>query len=133
MELFLIDARSYRDPNDRPDSETDPKTLLGTEQLEWLEQGLVSSGATWKIVSSDVPLSVPTGSGAVRFGRDGWANGTADDFSATVSVLDGVETEEVGDGNTPPVTVKNACRVDLQVRFGVKTLALVPDRDGDSG
>ena len=92
MELFLIDARSYRDPNDRPDSETDPKTLLGREQLEWLTTGLLSSEATWKIVSSDVPLSVPTGSGAERFGRDGWANGTANDFSATT----GFEQELLG-------------------------------------
>ena len=82
MELFLIDARSYRDLNDRPDAVSLPKTLLGREQLEWLEEGLITSDATWKIVSSDVPLSVPTGSSPQTFGRDGWANGTANDFSA---------------------------------------------------
>ena len=34
-------------------------------------------------MSSDVPLSVPSGTNAETFGRDGWANGTANDFSAT--------------------------------------------------
>jgi alkaline phosphatase D len=29
-----------------------------------------------------VPISIPTGSNAVEFGRDGWANGTEADFSA---------------------------------------------------
>jgi alkaline phosphatase D len=48
--------------------------MLGRRQLEWLKRGLSSSKAVWKVVSSDVPLSVPTGSSAL--GRDGWANGT---------------------------------------------------------
>lgn len=82
LELFLIDARSYRSRNDLPDTPENAKTLLGAEQLQWLKQGLASSRATWKVVSSDVPLSVPTGSNAAVFGRDAWANGTAPDFSA---------------------------------------------------
>ncbi len=82
MELFLIDARSYRDRNDRPNPAAHPKSLLGKEQLAWLKQGLASSDATWKIVSSDVPLSAPTGSQAETYGRDGWANGTKTDFSS---------------------------------------------------
>lgn len=83
LEVFLIDARTYRDRNDRPDSESNPKTLLGRDQMEWLTGELISSGATWKVVSSDVPLSVPTGTRPETFGRDGWADGTADDFSVT--------------------------------------------------
>ncbi|MGZ9275288.1 MAG: alkaline phosphatase D family protein, partial [Nitrospira sp.] len=35
--------------------------------------------ATWKVVSTDVPLSVPTGS---KFGRDAWANGDSIDPAA---------------------------------------------------
>ena len=82
MDLFIIDARSYRSRNDLEDTEENAKTLLGMEQLEWLKNSLVNSKATWKIVSSDVPLSIPTGSAASEFGRDGWANGTSKDFSA---------------------------------------------------
>ena len=60
-ELFLLDARSYRSLNDLPDRADNEKTLLGREQLDWLRGGLARSSATWKIVSTDVPLSIPTG------------------------------------------------------------------------
>jgi alkaline phosphatase D len=50
--------------------------------LEWLKQGLLGSTATWKIISADVPISIPTGTNAVEFGRDGWASGTEPDFSS---------------------------------------------------
>lgn len=76
VELFVVDGRSHRSPNamaDGPD-----KSLLGTAQRDWLREGLVKSDATWKIVSVDVPMSVPTGSNAWKAGRDGWANGTGD-------------------------------------------------------
>lgn len=79
VELFVLDARSYRDRNDLPDGAG--KTLLGAAQLAWLRDGLVASDATWKVVSSDVPLALPTGRDAHRYGRDGFANGSAEDFS----------------------------------------------------
>jgi alkaline phosphatase D len=82
LELFLIDARSYRSFNDLADGSSHSKTLLGAEQLEWLKQGLIRSNATWKVVSSDVPLSVPTGSDAHLYGRDAWANGQELDYSS---------------------------------------------------
>jgi alkaline phosphatase D len=70
VELFALDARTYRSRNDAPDGPA--KTLLGSAQLRWLEDGLARSRATWKIVSSDVPLSIPTGSSPAVFGNDGW-------------------------------------------------------------
>jgi alkaline phosphatase D len=73
VELFLLDARSYRSANDREDSSE--KTLLGRAQLDWLKNGLASSTATWKVVSSDVPLSIATGSQAEVYGRDAFADG----------------------------------------------------------
>jgi len=75
VELFLVDARSYRSANDLEDSPGGGKTLLGPAQLDWLKNGLESSNATWKIVSSDVPLSIATGSRAEVFGRDAFADG----------------------------------------------------------
>lgn len=81
-ELFLIDARSYRSLNDLSDRPDNAKTLLGNRQLDWLKRGLTSSTATWKIVSTDVPLSIPTGSQAELFGRDAFADGTDRDYSA---------------------------------------------------
>ncbi|GAB3437594.1 alkaline phosphatase D family protein [Actinophytocola sediminis] len=64
-EISMLDLRSYRsqqvpafdggvdDPN---------RTLAGAEQLAWLRQGLVDSGAQWKLVGNSVmiaPLLVP--------------------------------------------------------------------------
>ena len=72
VELFVLDARSYRDRNDLPDTADQDKVMLGKEQLAWLVQRIASSTATWKVVSSDVPISITTGS--VAFGRDAWAN-----------------------------------------------------------
>ena len=76
VELFIVDARSYR--SDNADKDSEGKTMLGEIQLAWLKAGLAASDATWKIVSSDVPLSVPTGSRASEFGRDAFAGGTSE-------------------------------------------------------
>jgi alkaline phosphatase D len=74
LELFVLDTRSYRAPNSAADDDPDhPKTMLGQEQLAWLKQGLVDSDATWKVIVSSVPMSIPTGFPASN-GRDGWAN-----------------------------------------------------------
>ncbi len=71
LELFFLDNRSHREPNRARDDNPQPKTQLGREQLDWLEQGLAASDATWRIVISSVPIAVPTGSAQAR---DGWAN-----------------------------------------------------------
>ena len=73
VELFMLDARQYRDANLTPDDAARPKTMLGREQLVWLKQKLADSDATWKIIVSSVPVSIPTGF-PPELGRDGWAN-----------------------------------------------------------
>jgi alkaline phosphatase D len=75
VDLFLLDARSYRDPNEQVDRPAQPKTLLGRAQVEWLKRGLKESRATWKVISNDVPLTVPTGGNSHLYGRDAFANG----------------------------------------------------------
>ena len=82
LDLFILDGRSYRSPNSMADTPENNKTMLGTEQLEWLEQGLMNSSAIWKVISSDIPISVPTGANASILGRDGWANGNETNFSS---------------------------------------------------
>jgi phosphodiesterase/alkaline phosphatase D-like protein len=71
LELFVLDTRQYRDANHAPDDGARPKTMLGDAQRQWLVGAVTQSTATWKIVVSSVPLSIPTGAGA----RDGWADG----------------------------------------------------------
>jgi alkaline phosphatase D len=73
LDVFVLDNRQYRDANDAEDSSTRPKTMLGREQLTWLEDKLAASDATWKVIVSSVPMSIPTGFPAAN-GRDGWAN-----------------------------------------------------------
>jgi alkaline phosphatase D len=68
LELFILDTRQYRSPNSAPDGPA--KTMLGAPQKRWLIDAVGASTATWKVVISSVPLSVPTG------GRnhDSWSN-----------------------------------------------------------
>lgn len=72
LEVFLLDTRQYRDPNLAPDDGPEPKTLLGVGQRRWLEHAVSKSDATWKVIASSVPISIPTGS--LETGRDGWAD-----------------------------------------------------------
>lgn len=59
LELFILDERSYRGPNTQ---NSEPfLEMLGTEQFEWLKQSLKASSATWKVISTDDPLSIVTG------------------------------------------------------------------------
>ena len=73
LELIVLDTRQYRDANFAADDPAAPKTMLGAEQLAWLKDTLAASTATWKVVVSSVPMSIPTGFPPTN-GRDGWAN-----------------------------------------------------------
>jgi len=91
LEMFILDTRQYRDANFETDDPRRPKTLLGREQLTWLEQKVSASDATWKLIVSSVPMSIPTGWPPKR-GRDGWAGydqatGFQHELSATLSGL----------------------------------------------
>ena len=49
VELFLLDARQYRNPKSA--------TMLGAAQCEWLLDGLARSTAAFKFVATTVPMS----------------------------------------------------------------------------
>lgn len=60
LDVFMLDERSYRGPNG-PNQQTayGPESFfLGPEQLAWLKRGLLNSRATWKVIASDMPLSI---------------------------------------------------------------------------
>jgi len=73
LELFILDTRQYRSRN--ADRDGPAKTMLGPAQLKWLLDGLSASTATWKVIATSVPLSIPKGGGARVPGNDGWAGG----------------------------------------------------------
>lgn len=72
LDLFLLDAHSYRSHNDIPDNLQNNKTLYGKEQLNWLRNALVSSNSTWKVISNPVPITIPD-----CFGKKGECNSWA--------------------------------------------------------
>ena len=75
LELFVLDTRQHRAANSRVDRGDRPKSMLGPEQRRWLVDRVAASDATWKLVVSSVPMSIPTGSDGAE-GRDGWADHT---------------------------------------------------------
>ena len=60
LDVFVLDERSYRSPNGPNDQATyGPESyFLGPDQLAWLKRGLLNSRATWKVIASDMPLSI---------------------------------------------------------------------------
>ncbi len=83
LDLFIVDMHSYRSRNDLPDTPQNNKTLLGRDQLNWLEQSLLNSTATWKVISADVPTTIPNCFNK-QLGCDNWAsNGTSSTFEKT--------------------------------------------------
>jgi len=73
LELFILDTRQYRSRN--VDQDGPAKTMLGEKQLQWLLSGLAESTATWKVIVTTVPLSIPKGGSIIVPGNDGWAGG----------------------------------------------------------
>lgn len=66
LDVFVLDMRTYKDPNDGNLYADPERGLLGAEQREWLIRELCASRATWKLIANDLPLGlvVPDGPGA---------------------------------------------------------------------
>lgn len=72
-DIFLLDGRAYRTPNDPPPA---AGAMLGPAQERWLVDGLKASRAKWKIVASNMPVGLVIGEPAkkVKWAADGWGN-----------------------------------------------------------
>jgi alkaline phosphatase D len=80
LEVFMLDERSYRGPNspNRQMVLDADSAFVGAAQLTWLQRALERSKATWKLIASDMPLSlvVPDLNPDVPKGTfEAWANG----------------------------------------------------------
>ncbi|MEJ3749679.1 alkaline phosphatase D family protein [Actinomycetes bacterium KLBMP 9797] len=66
LDLFVLDMRTYKDPNDGNTYADPARGLLGAAQRAWLIRELRRSRATWKVIAADLPLGlvVPDGSAA---------------------------------------------------------------------
>lgn len=60
LDVFVLDERSYRGPNGANlETAYGPAAyFLGPDQIAWLKRGLLNSRATWKVIASDMPLSI---------------------------------------------------------------------------
>ena len=126
FDLFLLDMHSYRSRNDLPDTAQNNKTLLGRDQLHWLEQSLLNSTATWKFISADVPATIPNCFNK-QLGCDNWAtNGTSATFKETFTRERSDFLRFVDNHN-----IKNLVVVATDVHFPINILVEDdPNRDG---
>jgi alkaline phosphatase D len=78
LDVFMLDERSYRGPNgpNLQSSYGPDAYFLGPEQLRWLKRALLNSRATWKVIASDMPLSLIVYDDATnRKGSEAFAQG----------------------------------------------------------
>lgn len=72
VDVFLLDGRSYRSPNEPPND----SGMLGSTQAAWLLDALSKSKAVWKIIACDMPIGVVVWEPGrtIKQANDGWAN-----------------------------------------------------------
>jgi alkaline phosphatase D len=73
LDIFILDMRTFKDPNDGNTYADPARGMLGREQREWLIRGLRESKATWKIIANDLPLGLVVPDGATA--QEGVAQG----------------------------------------------------------
>ncbi|UKP00423.1 alkaline phosphatase D family protein [Nostoc sp. UHCC 0870] len=74
LDIFMLDERTYRGrntPNNQPVPSKDT-VMLGSKQIQWIKRQLLTSKATWKVISSDMPLGLIVRDGSTDF--EAWAN-----------------------------------------------------------
>lgn len=74
LEVFVLDMRSHRGPNDANLSPTmtDTSAFLGRTQLDWLKAQLKASTAQWKVIAADMPIGLGVPDGEVSPGVGRW-------------------------------------------------------------
>jgi alkaline phosphatase D len=58
LDLFILDMRTFKDPNDANVYADPQRGLLGAAQRAWLKRELQASTATWKVIANDLPLGL---------------------------------------------------------------------------
>lgn len=76
LDLFLLDAHSYRTVNTLQDTPQNNKTLYGKQQIDWLKNKLLLSNSTWKIISNPIPITIPDCIGYMQ-ACNNWATNSA--------------------------------------------------------
>ena len=126
LELFILDTRSNRSRNDLPDTPENNKTLLGMQQLHWLEQGLLNSNATWKVISTSVPISIPNCFNRIT-GCDNWATDGSSSTTKTFVSERAAFLKFLDDNN-----IKNVVFVATDIHYpAIVNISQNANQDGD--
>lgn len=95
LDIFVLDMRSYKDDNNKNNPRTtEPGTILGEKQTQWLISEVNASTATWKIIANDLPLGiiVPDGKEGNQESVSNGASGPAVGREAEIGrVLSGIK------------------------------------------
>ena len=125
LDLFFLDAHSYRSRSELDDTPENNKTLLGNAQFRWLEQSLLNSTATWKVISTDVPFTIPS-CFTNQLGCDSWATNSSE-FKKTF-VRERNDLLEFLDDNN----IKNVVFITTDVHFPANIIVdQDPNNDGE--
>jgi alkaline phosphatase D len=101
VELFAIDNRQYKDDQPCDDggsiiceaADAPGRSMLGAAQKSWLEDGLRSSGARWKVLANpNMMMGMVTGAAGERAFMDTW-----DGYGAERTELLSLAAERVSD------------------------------------
>ena len=123
MDLFLLDAHSYRSINTLEDNSTNNKTLYGKQQIEWLKNNLLSSNATWKVISNPIPITIPDCYGYQKACNSWATNNTTNKLTFTKERVDFLKFLDEND-------IKNVVFITTDVHFA-GTVKVKQDFDGD--
>jgi alkaline phosphatase D len=91
LDIFMLDERSYRGPNnDNMQTSYGPDAFfLGPEQLAWLKRSLLASRATWKVIASDMPISLIVENDAINHrGSEAVAQGDGPALGRELEIAD---------------------------------------------
>lgn len=73
LDVFVVDLRSWRTPNDANRGETG--AMLGAAQARWLVEAVTRSSARWKVIACDQPIALVIGDDPGDARQEGYANG----------------------------------------------------------
>lgn len=91
LDVFVLDERSYRGPNSAnlQESYGPDSYFIGPDQLAWLKRELVNSKAMWKVIASDMPLSIIVEDDAVNHkGSEAVAQGDGPPRGREIEIAD---------------------------------------------
>ncbi|WP_132994167.1 alkaline phosphatase D family protein [Gordonia zhaorongruii] len=66
LDVFVLDMRTFKDPNPNAWAASNDAGILGEEQTAWLIDELGRSTATWKVIANDLPISIVVPDKATR-------------------------------------------------------------------